>query len=76
MIQNGTFEYALHGWGMGLSLFIFIFLIWAVMYFSGNSSKKGLSAKETLDRRYADGDIDTDEYQKRLKVLQSSNKEK
>ena len=73
MIENETFEYMSHGWGMGLSWLIFLFLIGVIIYFVRDDKKKESSAKEILDKRYTNGEISTKEYQEKLKSLQSSD---
>ena len=66
------YEYGIHGLGMLFKWFFGLLLIGIVVYFaSGKRGRKAPSAKEILDRRYADGEIDTLEYKKRLKELQS-----
>ncbi len=69
--------YAMHGWGfgMGLGWIITLLLIVVLVYFFINGSKKeGLSAKEILDRRYANGEIDEQEYERKRDLLE--NKER
>ena len=64
-----------HGFGMVFSWLFVLLSIAFVVYYASN--RKGYSsAKEILDQRYADGEIDTEEYQKRLKTLESSKKKK
>ncbi len=62
-----------HGWGMGFGMwFIFILFILIVLYFlkeSTKSEKKDDSAQDILDKRYANGEIDTKEYEEKSKVL-------
>lgn len=61
------YDYGIHGWGMGFFWLIPIGVLLAFAYiFNG---KKSPSAKEILDRRYANGEIDTKEYRERLKEL-------
>lgn len=67
------YDYGMHGWGMGFFWLISIGVLLAFAYiFNG---KKGPSAKEILDRRYAKGEIDTKEYRERLKELGSKDEE-
>lgn len=62
------FDYGLmHGWGMGFGWLITIGLIVLVVY--AVNGKKTSSAKDILDRRYAKGEIDTNEYRERLREL-------
>jgi len=45
-------------------------IVWAVLRSSARSGgSAGASAEELLKRRYAQGDIDKDEYEKRLRDL-------
>lgn len=62
-----------YGFGMGFGWLIPILLIVGVIYFLKDNEKrdKPLSAKEILDRRYAKGEIDTDEYHEKLKELEA-----
>jgi uncharacterized membrane protein len=57
----------MHGWGMALGWLIPIGLFLIFVYLM--KGKQATSAKETLDRRYAKGEIDTKEYRERLKEL-------
>ncbi len=65
----------MHGWGfgMGLGWLIPLLLIGVLLYYI-NSSKsnknEGLSAKELLDKRYAKGEIDEQEYKRRKSLLE------
>ncbi|MFC6673512.1 SHOCT domain-containing protein [Marinobacterium aestuariivivens] len=62
-----------HGWGMLLWLLLLILLCWAlVRLFSGRDGSdrpREKTAREILDERFAKGEIDEDEYRKRLEVL-------
>ncbi len=67
----------MNGFGMGLGWFIPLLLIVGLVYFFNENSRdrkndeKRLSAKEILDLRLAKGEIDKDEYEQRVKALQS-----
>ncbi|MBU1641899.1 SHOCT domain-containing protein [bacterium] len=66
--------YGMNGWGfgMGLGWLIPLLLIVVLVYFFMNSNKKeGLSAKEILDKRYANGEIDEQEYIKKRDLLEN-----
>ncbi|MGA9045722.1 SHOCT domain-containing protein [Sulfuricurvum sp.] len=61
-------DYGMHGWAMGFFWLIPIGLFLVFVYlFKGN--KPSPSAREILDRRYAKGEIDTQEYRERLREL-------
>jgi len=66
-------DYVGHGWGMGFGMwFPWILFILIVLYFfkeSTKSKKKNSSAQDILDRRYANGEIDTEEYEKKSNAL-------
>ena len=67
----GMYTYGMHGWGMFFGWLIPIGLLLMLVYFF--NEKRGSSAKDILDRRYAKGEIDTKEYRERLKELSSLN---
>ncbi|HQS67688.1 MAG TPA: SHOCT domain-containing protein [Sulfuricurvum sp.] len=61
-------EYGLHGMGFGwLILLLFIILI---VYFINNNKREDLSAKDILDKRYANGEIDETEYKIKKAALE------
>lgn len=66
-------DYIGHGWGMGFGMWIIpILLVLLVFYFlkDNNKSKDGHpSAQDTLDKRYANGEIDTQEYEEKSNAL-------
>ena len=66
-------DYIGHGWGMGFGMwFTLILFILIIFYFvkeSTKSTEKHLSAQDILDRRYANGEIDTEEYEKRSNAI-------
>jgi len=70
-------DYIGHGWGMGFGMwFILIFLIFIVVYVLKESTKgqeKHTSAQDILDKRYANGEIDTKEYEERSNALKKNN---
>ena len=63
------------GWlGMGIGMIVWVavvaLVIWLIVRaFSGRAGGGGESAEELLRRRFASGEIDAEEYQKRLEVL-------
>jgi len=66
-----------HSWGMGLGMwFTFILFVLIVLYFLKEKSKgkkKHSSAQDILDRRYANGEIDTEEYEEKSDALNKNN---
>jgi putative membrane protein len=62
--------HSLHGWGMGYGWLILVLLVLLFLYVFKNE-KKEPSAKELLDRRFANGEISADEYHKALKELEA-----
>ena len=65
----------MNGFGMGLGWLIPILLIVGLVYLLNDNGRrkddKKLSPKEILDLRFAKGEIDKEEYEERLKTLQS-----
>jgi putative membrane protein len=64
------------GWVMGIGMLLVLVLIVALVFFfvreSGrNSHSGGPNALDALDHRFARGEIDEDEYQKRRDILKS-----
>lgn len=56
-------------WVIGIAIVVGI--VWAILRSSPRSGgNAGTSAEELLKRRYAQGEIDKDEYEKRLRDLQ------
>ncbi|MCO4844539.1 MAG: SHOCT domain-containing protein [Sulfurovum sp.] len=66
-------DYVGDGWGMGFGMwFVPILLVIIVIYFLKENTKgeeKHSSAQDILDRRYANGEIDTEEYEERSDAL-------
>lgn len=66
-------DYVGHGWGMGFGMwFTLILFILIIFYFFKESTKtteKHSSAQDILDRRYANGEIDTEEYEEKSSAL-------
>jgi len=64
-----------HGWGMGFGMwFIPILLIIIVIYLlKENSKDKSTSAQDILDKRYANGEIDTQEYEEKSNILKKNS---
>ena len=66
-----------HGWGMGFGMwFTLILFVLIVLYFLKESTKgeeKHSSAQDILDKRYANGEIDTEEYEEKSNTLKKNN---
>ncbi len=66
-----------YGWGMGwmmvlwlvIPIVVLVLLVWALAAFPRTPVREGESPELILKRRYAKGDIDRDEYQRRLDDL-------
>jgi putative membrane protein len=65
-------------WGMGISMVLWVlvlaviigFVVWLMNRTQGRSeSRRDESAEDVLRRRYADGGIDGEEYERRLALL-------
>ena len=65
-----------HGWGMGFGMwftfFLFILIAFYLLKETTKSKEKEVSAQDILDRRYANGEIDTAEYEEKSKVLKKN----
>ena len=70
-------DYVGHGWGMGFGmwfiLIVFILVVFYVLKESTRTQEKNTTAQDILDRRYANGEIDTEEYEERSKALKKNN---
>jgi putative membrane protein len=64
-------DYIGHGWGMGFGMWLIpVLLIIVIIYFlKDNNQDKSPSAQDILDRRYANGEIDTEEYKEKSDAL-------
>lgn len=59
-----------HGWGMmGFGWLMPLLIIGVIFYLFQGKRKENLSAQDILDRRYANGDIDKEEYEAKSKNL-------
>lgn len=67
--------YGWHGSGMGFGWLILLVIVVAVFYFLKTDKQENISAKDILDKRYANGEIGTEEYLDKLKILEQSKKE-
>ncbi len=70
-------DYIGHGWGMGFGMwFIPILLIIIVIYILKENNKdkgKTHSAQDILDKRYANGKIDKQEYEEKSDALKENS---
>jgi putative membrane protein len=57
------------GFGMGFGWFIPLLFIGALIYFINANKKEDLSAKDILDKRYANGEISEQEYKAKREAL-------
>ena len=66
-------DYVGHGWGMGFGMWLTVlFFVLLVIYLLKENTKvqeHHTSAQDILDRRYANGEIDTEEYEERSNTL-------
>ena len=62
-----------HGWGMGFGMWIipllFVLLVFYFLKENNKSEDKHTSAQDILDKRYANGEIDTQEYEEKSNAL-------
>ncbi len=69
-------EFIGHGWGMGFGMwFLPVLFIIIVIYFlreKSTSEEKHASAQDILDKRYASGEIDTEEYKEKSDALKKN----
>lgn len=73
--------YGWHGWWMGWMWAFWIVIIFVVVWLAARagSPSRGIrevrpTPEEILRERYARGEIDTEEYQRRLEVLRRGDK--
>ena len=69
-------DYIGHGWGMGFgmwfTLILFLLIVVYLLKESTGNKEKHSSAQEILDRRYANGEIDTKEYEEKSNMLKKN----
>jgi len=58
-----------HGWGMGFGWFIPLLIIALIFHLLHNKKRDKSEAQEILDKRYANGGIDKEEYEEKSKLL-------
>ncbi|MBT8348892.1 MAG: SHOCT domain-containing protein [Sulfurovum sp.] len=62
--------YAGNGWGMGFGVWCtMIVLGFILFYFLRDNSNRSSSAQDILDKRYANGDINRQEYEEKSNAL-------
>jgi len=72
-------NYMEHGWGMGYGMwFTLLLFVFIIFYFLKDNDKdkgkdKTSSAQDILDKRYANGGIDTKEYKEKSNALKKNN---
>ncbi|GIT99867.1 hypothetical protein TSL6_03740 [Sulfurovum sp. TSL6] len=66
-------DYIGHVWGMGFGMWIipllFVLLVFYFLKENNKSEDKRTSAQDILDKRYAKGEIDTQEYEEKSNAL-------
>ena len=64
-------DYGMSGWGfgMGLGWLVPLLFIAAVVYFINTNKKDASSARDILDKRFASGEIDEEEYKRKKEAL-------
>lgn len=58
-----------HGWGMGFGWVLLFLVLGLAFYLMRNTKKEQSSAQDLLDKRYANGGIDTKEYDEKSQHL-------
>ncbi|WP_373030097.1 SHOCT domain-containing protein [Sulfurovum sp.] len=65
--------YAGHGWGMGFSIWCIMIVLGFILFYFLKTSTKNTeghsSAQDILDRRYANGEINKEEYEEKSNTL-------
>jgi len=61
------------GFGMWFTLILLILIVVYVLKESTKGQEKYTSAQDILDKRYANGEIDTKEYEERSNALKKNN---
>ncbi|MDF1875412.1 hypothetical protein JHD48_06670 [Sulfurimonas sp. SAG-AH-194-I05] len=62
-------DYTMGGFGMGLGWFIPLLVVGILFYLFNENKNKDSSAKDILDKRYANGEIDEQEYKTKTETL-------
>ncbi|MBA1420196.1 MAG: SHOCT domain-containing protein [Epsilonproteobacteria bacterium] len=58
-----------HGWGMGFGWLIPLLILAVIFYLLQDKKKETSSAQDILDKRYASGGIDKEEYEEKSRLL-------
>ena len=58
-----------HGWGMGFGWLVPLLFIAILVYLLQGKTKEKTSAQDILDKRYASGGIDKEEYEEKSRLL-------
>lgn len=62
-------NYGMSGFGMGFGWLIPLLFIGALIYFINGNKKEDLSARDILDKRYANGEISEKEYKAKKNAI-------
>ena len=66
------YEYGWHGAGMVFIWIVPFLILMTFVYLARKDCKQSLTPREILERRYARGEIGTEEYRERLKELEEA----
>jgi len=62
-----------HAWGMSFGWIIPLFIIALIFHLLHNKKRDKSEAQEILDKRYANGGIDKEEYKEKSRLLREQN---
>ncbi len=62
-----------HAWGMSFGWLIPLFIIAIIFYLLQDKKQEKSEAQEMLDKRYANGGIDKEEYKEKSRLLREQN---
>jgi len=62
-----------HGWNIGFGSLILLLIISLIFYVFENNKKETSSAQDILNKRYANGGIDKEEYREKSRLLREQN---
>lgn len=77
--HDGTGFMGMHWFWWTVWIGVFVLLVWAMARLLGDRSEthrqmeREEAAEEALRRRFADGEIDEEEYQRRLRILRETH---